>query len=256
MTTGGPSSTAPSGPWRRWAGPPLVQAAAEKLPPVTCTHMRAHTHIHKHTQTYTCTHAHTNTYTHKHPQTHSKHVANTQTQPTHNATHKALENTHKCMHTNTNQGTQHPASAPQLSQLHPIDLSKLSFVGEALKNLRAEVGGAAAVLGFVGAPWTLATYLVEVRSGRGLSEVGPPDQHRTGAVPVRLQTTALRLPDCCSPILVQQICEFRMGGVYRGAGCFCFFVSASMRSLGLVVQGFGYRVWIERMVTLRHRSWC
>lgn len=35
------------------------------------------------------------------------------------------------------------------------------FVGEALRRLRAEVGGASTVLGFVGAPFTLATYIVE-----------------------------------------------------------------------------------------------
>ncbi|KAL6772396.1 UROD1 [Auxenochlorella protothecoides x Auxenochlorella symbiontica] len=35
------------------------------------------------------------------------------------------------------------------------------FVGEALRTLRAEVGSASAVLGFVGAPFTLATYIVE-----------------------------------------------------------------------------------------------
>lgn len=35
------------------------------------------------------------------------------------------------------------------------------FVGEALKNLRREVGNTATVLGFVGLPYTLATYLVE-----------------------------------------------------------------------------------------------
>lgn len=35
------------------------------------------------------------------------------------------------------------------------------FVGEALKQLRAEVGNEATVLGFVGAPFTLATYIVE-----------------------------------------------------------------------------------------------
>ncbi|XWS10096.1 hypothetical protein CRYUN_Cryun39dG0046300 [Craigia yunnanensis] len=48
-----------------------------------------------------------------------------------------------------------------LKALHPIDLEKLQFVGESLKILRQEVGGHAAVLGFVGAPWTIATYIVE-----------------------------------------------------------------------------------------------
>ncbi|KAG7957072.1 hypothetical protein I3843_11G156300 [Carya illinoinensis] len=48
-----------------------------------------------------------------------------------------------------------------LKALHPIDLEKLDFVGESLRILRQEVGGHAAVLGFVGAPWTIATYIVE-----------------------------------------------------------------------------------------------
>ncbi|KVI11017.1 Uroporphyrinogen decarboxylase HemE [Cynara cardunculus var. scolymus] len=48
-----------------------------------------------------------------------------------------------------------------LKALHPINLDKLNFVGESLKILRQEVDGRAAVLGFVGAPWTIATYIVE-----------------------------------------------------------------------------------------------
>ena len=41
----------------------------------------------------------------------------------------------------------------------------MEFVGEALKQLRATVGPeGAAVLGFVGSPWTLATYVVEGKS--------------------------------------------------------------------------------------------
>ncbi|KAK3198649.1 hypothetical protein Dsin_022064 [Dipteronia sinensis] len=52
-------------------------------------------------------------------------------------------------------------SEEQLKALHPIDLEKLQFVGESLKILRKEVGDHAAVLGFVGAPWTIATYIVE-----------------------------------------------------------------------------------------------
>ena len=52
-------------------------------------------------------------------------------------------------------------STEQLKQLHAIDLQQLSFVGESLGLIRQEVAGRAAVLGFVGCPWTLATYVVE-----------------------------------------------------------------------------------------------
>ncbi|KZV58810.1 Uroporphyrinogen decarboxylase [Dorcoceras hygrometricum] len=48
-----------------------------------------------------------------------------------------------------------------LKALHSIDLEKLHFVGESLRLLRKQVGEHAAVLGFVGAPWTIATYIVE-----------------------------------------------------------------------------------------------
>ena len=41
----------------------------------------------------------------------------------------------------------------------------LPFVGSALEQVAAEVGDTAAVLGFVGAPFTLATYIVEVMKG-------------------------------------------------------------------------------------------
>ena len=51
--------------------------------------------------------------------------------------------------------------AAALARLHDIDLSRLEFVGDSLRTLRAEVGNTAAVLGFVGSPWTLATYVVE-----------------------------------------------------------------------------------------------
>jgi len=55
-------------------------------------------------------------------------------------------------------------SAADVGKMHALDLSRLSFVGDSLRLLRSEVGDAAALLGFVGSPWTLATYLVEGKS--------------------------------------------------------------------------------------------
>jgi len=52
-------------------------------------------------------------------------------------------------------------SMEQVKQLHALDLSKVQFVGSALSQLRQEVNNQAAVLGFVGSPWTLATYIIE-----------------------------------------------------------------------------------------------
>lgn len=55
----------------------------------------------------------------------------------------------------------------QVDALTPLDPDgTCPFVGQALRALRSEVGGEAAVLGFVGAPFTLATYIVEGGSSK------------------------------------------------------------------------------------------
>ena len=58
-------------------------------------------------------------------------------------------------------------SQAQVDALRPLQPAEaLPFVGEVLGRLRADVGNEAAVLGFVGAPWTLAAYAVEGRSSK------------------------------------------------------------------------------------------
>eukprot|EP00899_Mesostigma_viride_P013057 jgi/Mesvir1/21752/Mv04157-RA.1 len=57
-------------------------------------------------------------------------------------------------------------SAEDIKMLRPLDLKPLHFVGDSLTLLRKEVGTGAAVIGFVGSPWTLATYIVEGKSSR------------------------------------------------------------------------------------------
>lgn len=55
----------------------------------------------------------------------------------------------------------------QIDQLHPFDPDKtLPFIKTILKTLRQEVGNQSTVLGFVGAPWTLAAYAVEGKSSK------------------------------------------------------------------------------------------
>eukprot|EP00232_Nephroselmis_pyriformis_P016430 CAMPEP_0182898478 /NCGR_PEP_ID=MMETSP0034_2-20130328/27502_1 /TAXON_ID=156128 /ORGANISM="Nephroselmis pyriformis, Strain CCMP717" /LENGTH=393 /DNA_ID=CAMNT_0025032451 /DNA_START=15 /DNA_END=1196 /DNA_ORIENTATION=- len=60
-----------------------------------------------------------------------------------------------------------------LKMLTPLNdnLDKVKFVGESLTILQNEVGGKAAVLGFVGCPWTLATYIVEGKSTRTYQKI-------------------------------------------------------------------------------------
>lgn len=53
-------------------------------------------------------------------------------------------------------------TAADVARLHAYDPSQeIGFTGEILSSLRESVGEQAAVLGFAGAPWTLASYLVE-----------------------------------------------------------------------------------------------
>lgn len=61
-------------------------------------------------------------------------------------------------------------SQQQVDQLRPFEPEEsLPFIREILQALRQEVGNKAAVLGFVGAPWTLAAYAVEGKGSKTYS---------------------------------------------------------------------------------------
>ena len=58
-------------------------------------------------------------------------------------------------------------SQDQIDQLHPLEPEvSLPFIREILLSLKQEVGNRAALLGFVGAPWTLAAYSIEGKSSK------------------------------------------------------------------------------------------
>ncbi len=58
----------------------------------------------------------------------------------------------------------------QISQLRELNPSEsLGFVGEVLKSLRKDINEDSTLLGFVGAPWTLAAYVVEGKSSKNYS---------------------------------------------------------------------------------------
>jgi uroporphyrinogen decarboxylase len=55
----------------------------------------------------------------------------------------------------------------QIDNLRPLDPEEcLPFIRTILQSLRQEVGNNATVLGFVGAPWTLAAYAIEGKSSK------------------------------------------------------------------------------------------
>lgn len=61
-------------------------------------------------------------------------------------------------------------SLEDVAQVKPLDPeAALPYVGETLRILRNEVGNASAVLGFVGAPFTMATYIVEGGSSKNFT---------------------------------------------------------------------------------------
>ena len=55
----------------------------------------------------------------------------------------------------------------KLKELIPEE--SLNFVGNVLSSLRSDINNEAALLGFVGAPWTLAAYVVEGKSSKNYS---------------------------------------------------------------------------------------
>ncbi|MEA5600870.1 uroporphyrinogen decarboxylase [Nostoc sp. UHCC 0252] len=58
----------------------------------------------------------------------------------------------------------------QIENLHPLEPeAALPFIKTILQSLRSEVGDKSTVLGFVGAPWTLAAYAVEGKGSKTYS---------------------------------------------------------------------------------------
>lgn len=70
-------------------------------------------------------------------------------------------------------------SADDLSRLGPVDEidATLSPVYETLRILRRELGPQTTLIGFAGAPWTVATYMI---AGRGTPDQAPAHALRTG----------------------------------------------------------------------------
>jgi uroporphyrinogen decarboxylase len=60
----------------------------------------------------------------------------------------------------------------QIDRLYPLDPEKsLPFIKTILQSLRQEVGNQSTVLGFVGAPWTLAAYAIEGKSSKSYANI-------------------------------------------------------------------------------------
>eukprot|EP00270_Netrium_digitus_P001728 TRINITY_DN1190_c0_g1_i2.p1 TRINITY_DN1190_c0_g1~~TRINITY_DN1190_c0_g1_i2.p1 ORF type:complete len:448 (+),score=86.26 TRINITY_DN1190_c0_g1_i2:29-1345(+) len=97
--------------------------------------------------------------------------------------------------------------------LHALDLERLSFVSESLTRLRSEVAGEAAILGFVGSPWTLATYCVEGKSTRTYTIIKSMAVNAPGVLHALLE------------FLSEQIATYAIFQVDAGADCVQLFDS-------------------------------
>jgi uroporphyrinogen decarboxylase len=69
-----------------------------------------------------------------------------------------------------------------VKQLKVLDdpTSSLPFTGEILSSLRQEITSDTALLGFIGAPWTLAAYTVEGKADRHCLHTKVHNVHHAG----------------------------------------------------------------------------
>src|SRR5262249_39088852 len=89
-----------------------------------------------------------------------------------------------------------------VDRLHPFDPSEaIGFTGAILSALGREVGDAAAVLGFCGAPWTLASYLIEGGGSKSFAVI----KEMMGRDRPTLQRLLALLADVAAEVLSFQI---------------------------------------------------
>ena len=90
-----------------------------------------------------------------------------------------------------------PASA--LAQIPEVDVAALSFVGESIKLVDRAIGSKTPIIGFAGAPFTLASYLIEGGSSRQyqitktLMYTEPETWHRLMELLVRITADYLNM---------------------------------------------------------------
>lgn len=91
------------------------------------------------------------------------------------------------------------AAVARLARFDPG--SEIAFTGEILSRIRSEVAGRAAVLGFCGAPWTLASYLVEGGGSKSFAAI----KTMMGREPATLRRLLDLLADVVSDVLSFQL---------------------------------------------------
>lgn len=86
----------------------------------------------------------------------------------------------------------------QVRQITKLDADAATpYVGETLKILRKEVGNASTVLGFVGAPFTLASYIVEGGSSKNFTNIKKMAFQEPAVLHALLSVLADNVADYC-----------------------------------------------------------
>lgn len=93
-------------------------------------------------------------------------------------------------------------TAEQVAAVHDLDPDEATpFIRPILETLRREVGNEAAVLGFAGAPWTLAAYAIEGKSSKTYANI----KHLAFSEPAILHELLGKLADNIAVYLCHQI---------------------------------------------------
>ena len=92
-------------------------------------------------------------------------------------------------------------SEEDLKMMHSMDYGKVPFIEESLKLLRSEIGDTATLLGFVGAPWTLCTYIVEGQSSSTYKTI----KSMAFSNPTLLKKLLSKVADCIGDYVIHQI---------------------------------------------------
>ena len=92
-------------------------------------------------------------------------------------------------------------SEEDLKIMHSMDYGKVPFIEESLKLLRSEIGDTATLLGFVGAPWTLCTYIVEGQSSSTYKTI----KSMAFSNPTLLKKLLSKVADCIGDYVIHQI---------------------------------------------------
>ncbi len=100
-------------------------------------------------------------------------------------------------------------TAADLERIPPIDVAALGFVGDAIKLVHSAIGSKTPLIGFAGAPFTLASYLIEGGSSRQYQATKtfmytqPETWHRLMEMLARITADYLKMQIAAGADLVQ-----------------------------------------------------